>query len=401
MPLVRPVLLGVDAVVDHLDPLRLDRRIAGEHVAPHPLRDRDDRVGRLERGPLAEGGERVAAAELLGLPRAQRLEAVHRRDVRDPVEQPRQVPGEVRVPRVAVDELGALDAGGHRQVDRHRLQRGPVRLRAVERVPGPVADGRRVAVGAVGAPAVDGHLLEPGELAREVLDVHAGAAVDLGRVLAREQRDPHARPSTVSPLAITTMPPGETTKRSRSASGSTPTCAPGGDPHVLVDDRVPDDRAAADVDVVHQDRALDLAAGVQVHPGREDRAAHGRARDDHAGAHHRVERVARAALVLEDELGRRQRLGPGQDRPLAVVEVEDRVDRDQVHVRVVVRVQRSDVAPVAALALGRARHDVRGEVVDLRLAALDEGRDEVAADVVARGLVGGVGRDGVDENVRC
>ena len=44
-----------------------------------------------------------------------------------------------------------------------------------------------------------------------------------------------------------------------------------------------------------------------------------------------------------------------QDRPLPVVEVEDRVDRDQVHVGVVVGVQGPDVAPVAAVAVGRRR----------------------------------------------
>ena len=190
MPLVRPVLLRVDAVVDHLDPRRLDRRIAGEQIAAHPLRDRDDRVGRLERGPLAEGGERVAASELLRLPRTQRLEAVHRRDVRDPVQQPRQVPGEVRVPGVAVHDLGALHSGGHREVDRHRLQRGQVRLRTVKGIPVPVGHGRRSAA-ALRTPAVHGHVFDAVELASEVLDVHAGAAVDLGRVLPREHGDPH------------------------------------------------------------------------------------------------------------------------------------------------------------------------------------------------------------------
>ena len=53
------------------------------------------------------------------------------------------------------------------------------------------------------------------------------------------------------------------------------------------------------------------------------------------------------------------------------------------------------------LPLAHAGHDVGGEVVDLSLAALDERRNQVAADVVARGLVGSVDRDRVDEHVRA
>ena len=203
---------------------------------------------------------------------------------------------------------------------------------------------------------------------RQVLDVDAGAAVDLRRILPREELRPAAYAPTISPLPTTTMPPGETANCSRSSSGSTPIRAPGGDAHVLVDDRVAHDRAPADIDAVQA--APSPRPRSRSGPARRARGWSGArsARDDRAGAHHRVERLARAALLLEDELGRRQGVGPGVDRPLAVVEVEDRVDRDQVHVRVVVGVQRPDVPPVAVLALGLARHDVGGEVVDVRLA---------------------------------
>ena len=106
-----------------------------------------------------------------------------------------------------------------------------------------------------------------------------------------------------------------------------------------------------------------------------------------------------AADVLKQKLGRRPRLGPAQDRPLAVVEVEDRVDRNEVHVRVVEGIDRSDVTPVTVLPLAHSRHHVGGEVVDLSFAAIDERRNQVAADVVARGLVCSVDRDCVDEHV--
>ena len=64
-------------------------------------------------------------------------------------------------------------------------------------------------------------VLQRAQLARQVLDMHARTAVDLRRVLAGQQRDPHA--TTRWPLGITAMPPSETWKRCLSASGSTPT----------------------------------------------------------------------------------------------------------------------------------------------------------------------------------
>ena len=39
-----------------------------------------------------------------------------------------------------------------------------------------------------------------------------------------------------------------------------------GDPGALVDDRVPDDRAPADIDAVQEHGALDLGVGVHPHP---------------------------------------------------------------------------------------------------------------------------------------
>ena len=104
--------------------VRVDRRVRGQHVPLHAPGHRDDRVGGLDRGALAERGQRVPAAELLGLPRAQRLEAVRGDHVRHAVQQLGGVAGEVRVPGVAVHDVGARAAGRHLQVDAHRAQRG-------------------------------------------------------------------------------------------------------------------------------------------------------------------------------------------------------------------------------------------------------------------------------------
>ena len=86
-----------------------------------------------------------------------------------------------------MDELGALGARRHRQVDRQRAQRRELGRVAGQRVP------RRGAATSARSPhACTVDVLEGAQLARQVLDVHARAAVDVRRVLAGEQRDPHA-----------------------------------------------------------------------------------------------------------------------------------------------------------------------------------------------------------------
>ena len=138
------VLFGVDAVVHHLDPVRIDRRVGGEHVALHAVRHGDDRVGGLQRGALDPRRQRVAATELFGLPRPERFETVRGDDVRHAVQQLRDVPGEVGVPGVGVHQVGAGAAGDHLQVDAHRAQ-GRVGLREAGRVG--VGDDARLVAG--------------------------------------------------------------------------------------------------------------------------------------------------------------------------------------------------------------------------------------------------------------
>src|SRR5207244_13016089 len=68
--MIRPVLLGVDAVVHDPHPVRLHGGIGVEHVAPHAGGDRDDRVGRLDGGLLHPGRQGVPDAHLLDLTRS-------------------------------------------------------------------------------------------------------------------------------------------------------------------------------------------------------------------------------------------------------------------------------------------------------------------------------------------
>src|SRR6185437_13878277 len=232
-----------------------DGRVGGEQVGAHAVGDRYDSGGRFDRHPLAPGRQGVAAAELLGLPGTQRLQRVDGHHVRDAVQGGGQVAGQVRVPGVAVHHVGRAGPvlGGahrrhHRQVGRDRAQGS---VRAGEAFPGAVRD-RALAVGAL---AVHGQVDQVGQLAGQVLDVHARAAVDLRRILPGQQRDidlaecllgrcdgtgPGNRPPgtprnragqgvTTWPLPTTVMPPADTTKpRALSCSLSTPTTAPSG-----------------------------------------------------------------------------------------------------------------------------------------------------------------------------
>ncbi len=183
----RSVYLRVDAVVDHVDTLWFHGGIAVEDVAAHSVGDGDHGVRTLHAGPFTEERKRVAAAELLRLPGPQRLEAVDGHDMRDRPHELGQVPTEVRVPRVAVHEVDPLDGRRHREIDRHRLE--GERLRFGLGQVGPWLMARHAGLAAWLSPALHGDLGQPAQLAHEVLDVCARAAVDLGWIFASENSD--------------------------------------------------------------------------------------------------------------------------------------------------------------------------------------------------------------------
>ena len=180
------------------------RRVAAQHVVAHARRHRDDRVGGLDRGLLGPRRQRVAAAELLGLPRPQRLQAVRAHHVRHAVQQLGQVAGHVGVPGVRVHQVRALAAGDHRQVG--------ARGRAARGWPSASAAGHAVRRDARLVPrrahAVHPHVDQTAQLPGEVLDVDPGAAVDLGRVLPGEQVDAHR-----TMIALATAPAASVPER--------------------------------------------------------------------------------------------------------------------------------------------------------------------------------------------
>ncbi len=111
-------------------------------------------------------------------------------DVRRVLEQFRDVSGEVRVPRVRVQDVGVASCGGNRQVGRHGEQRS-VRADLKQRRVREMREDTWLVAGVAEAVHLD--VDEPSQLAGEVLDVHASAAIDLRGVLAGEQRDSHDR----------------------------------------------------------------------------------------------------------------------------------------------------------------------------------------------------------------
>src|SRR2546426_6312348 len=184
---LRSVDLGIDAVVDHVHPVGVNLRIAGQHVVAYAFGDRYDTVGGFDGGPLAEHRKRVAAAELLGLPRPQRLQAVDRHDVRNGPHELGNVPAQIRVPRVAVHHVDTLDGPRHGEVDGHRLQRRGFGLRFRDGIPGLMACHSGLVAGS--APAVNRDLGQVAELSRDVLDGGARAPVDFGWIFAGQDRD--------------------------------------------------------------------------------------------------------------------------------------------------------------------------------------------------------------------
>ena len=192
------------------------------------------------------------------------------------------------------------------------------------------------------------------------------------------------------PSVITVKP------RARSCSWSTPICGAVGHHDALVEDGPPHHRAPPDHGVLHDHRRLHACSLQRLRtPGDSTEWS----------------TTAPAITQPDDTIDSwasppSTNLAPGScgwcvmigHSP--VVEVEHRVDRHQVEVGVVVRVDRADVAPVAAVAVGATRaRRCRGSPTRGPRPAFTSGGHDVAAHVVDRRLVGGVGPQGVDQHV--
>ena len=130
--------------MDDLDLVGVHRGVGPQDVLTHAGAHGDDGVGTLVRRALHPRGDPVAAAQLFGLPRPHRLQAVGREDVRDAAHEAREVAAEVGVPGVRVHEVRALAGGGEGQVDTEGGQCGvgPRQLRQVAMTGRPVLVAR-------------------------------------------------------------------------------------------------------------------------------------------------------------------------------------------------------------------------------------------------------------------
>ncbi len=167
---------------------------------------------------------------------------------------------------------------------------------------------------------------------------------------------------------------------------------------VLVDDGAAHLRSTADARALHDDAMLQAGVALD-HDGA---AQHGVVQrgpiHDAARAHHGA--VDDAVL----DLGRFGLVGAGVDGPVAVGHAEARRGTQCVEVRLVVGVDRADVAPVSVLFIGLGTGDGVGvEVVRHETVGLQHGRQDVFAEVAVAGFVGlaqGVQEDvGVEEVV--
>src|SRR5262245_27737571 len=149
----------------------------------------------------------------------------------------------------------------------------------------------------------------------------------------------------------------------------------------FVDNRPANLGVAADIDSFEEDRIFDMRIAVNADEWPEDTPLDEPARDNRAGADDAIHGPAGAvalAAAAEDELRRRQIGLKGADGPDFVVEVEQRIDGDEVHVGFVIGIERADVAPIGVVAFTVFIAEWEGE----DLALFDQRGDDVAAKVV-------------------
>src|SRR5438067_5061955 len=187
----RPVELRIDAVVDDVHALGPNRRHA-QNVVKGPAGDGDDRVRHAERSLLDPARQVVATAQLLAFPRTERLERVHGDDQRDAVALSDEDAAQVAVPGVAVDHVRVHPVARPGHVARHSPEYRPqvARRRHAARL-GVAADAQATVVQPLVAEAPHLHVHQPCQPAAQELNVHAGAAVHVGRVFVGQQQRLH------------------------------------------------------------------------------------------------------------------------------------------------------------------------------------------------------------------
>ena len=192
----RSILLQVDAVVNDAD-LLVRHAVQVVDVHLHRFGHGHHAIGILVGGALDPRRGVVSGAELFDLPRSVRLQRVGGEDEGGPSELLDETAGQVRVPGVAVDDVDGVERAGHGEVADQSVHE--LAVTRVARGEGAVAADTADAeiVLARDLVAEGQHLdsmaavVEPGQFARQVLDVNTGAAVDVRRVLVGQDGNVH------------------------------------------------------------------------------------------------------------------------------------------------------------------------------------------------------------------
>src|SRR5256714_120976 len=163
---------------------------------------------------------------------------------------------------------------------------------------------------------------------------------------------------------------------------------------VTVDDGATDARMAADVHVIIDDGRGNLRVAVDAHVVADHRWLYVAAGNNRATGNDGIERHAHALRIGEDKLCRGVLVLPGAQRPGTVVQVEDRRHADQIHVGVVVGVQRAHVAPIQSI-FAVFIDEVVGKDAMLR----NNARKDVLAKVVVRLGILGIGQQDGDHQL--
>src|SRR5208282_883691 len=179
----------VDAVVDDVDAAGVDVGVGAEDICPRALRDGDDRVGIEDGGAFHPGTHGVAAAELLGLPSAKRLQRVGGEDKGNAVELFGEEAGHRDIPGVSVDDIDAVESLDLGEVEAEGFERALEFALGTVGDLGPgfgAADVEVPVVGMLRSPAMHFHFDLAGEFAAQIIHVNSGAPIDQWGIFPRE-----------------------------------------------------------------------------------------------------------------------------------------------------------------------------------------------------------------------
>src|SRR5580700_652870 len=165
--------------------------------------------------------------------------------------------------------------------------------------------------------------------------------------------------------------------------------------YMAIDNCAANTAAAPDIHVIEDDAGIEFAVAIYPHVEAEDRMHNAAARNDGARANNGIERDAHSRGIGENKFRRRILLLPRVQRPALVIEVENRRDRNQIHVGLVIGLDGADIAPIRFFFF-----IFIPEVVGEDAMLFDNARDDVFAEIVFGIRIFGVGDENGHQELR-